>query len=59
LAGESWQKIGFGYNRASRQAKDVEEFKTLRRFGTRAYERAAEYFKETGKNYRKKENYST
>ena len=49
LAAESWQKIGFCYDLASSQAKDTEEFKSLRRLGIRAYERAADFFDEENK----------
>ena len=44
LAGEYWQRIGYCYDLASRQVNDVEDFKSLRHFGLRAYERAAEYY---------------
>lgn len=48
-AAESWAKIGFCYELASRQAKDIEEFKTVRQVGVRAYEEAASLFgKESG-----------
>ena len=57
LAAESWQKIGFCYDLASRQAKDTEEFKSLRRLGIRAYERAAEFYKEKRKEYAGKREY--
>ena len=49
LSAELWQKIGFCYDLASRQARDTEEFKSLRRLGIRAYERAADFHKEKGK----------
>ena len=49
LAAEIWQKIGFCYNLASRQAKNVKEFNSLRSLGIRAYERAAGFFGEEKK----------
>jgi KaiC/GvpD/RAD55 family RecA-like ATPase len=49
FAAESWKKIGFCYDLASRQAKDAEEFKELRHLAIAAYERAAGLFsKESG-----------
>ena len=44
LAGEYWQKIGYCYDLASRQVNNVEDFKSLRNFGLRAYQRAAEFY---------------
>ncbi len=41
FAAESWQRIGFCYDLASRQAKDAEGFKELRQLAIIAYERAA------------------
>lgn len=47
-----WQKIGFCYDLASRQAKDIEEFNSLRSLGIGAYKRAAGFFgKEEKKVY--------
>ena len=46
LVAEYWQKIGLCYGLASRQANDVEDFKTLRRLGIGAYEKAADLFKQ-------------
>jgi len=57
VAAESWQKIGFCYDLASRQAKVAEEFKSLRRLGIRAYERAADFYKEDREEYRGKREY--
>ena len=57
VAAESWQKIGFCYDLASRQAKDTEEFASLRRLGIRAYERAAEFYKENMTEHRGKREY--
>jgi KaiC/GvpD/RAD55 family RecA-like ATPase len=45
-AAESWQRIGFCYDLASRQAKDVEEFKNLRQTASEAYDKAAALFEE-------------
>ena len=52
LAGESWQRIGKCYDYASRQVNNIEEFKSLRRFGVQAYKRAADFYNED----KKKEN---
>ena len=46
LLAQSWQKIGFCYNFASRQARNREDFKKLRQQATQAYERAAKLFGE-------------
>jgi len=46
VAAESWQKIGFCYDLASRQAKNTEDFKTLRQLAVEAYEKAAGFFSE-------------
>jgi hypothetical protein len=46
VAAESWQKIGFCYDLASRQAKNTEDFKTLRQLAVEAYEKAAGFFGE-------------
>ena len=54
---ESWQKIGFCYDLASRQAKNVEEFKSLRGLGISAYERAADFYKENKQEYSGKSEY--
>ena len=48
VAAESWQKIGFCYDLASRQAKNTEDFKTLRQLAVEAYEKAAGFFSEDG-----------
>ena len=49
LAGESWQRIGKCYDLASRQVNNIEEFKSLRRFGVQAYKRAADFYNESKK----------
>ena len=46
VAAESWEKIGFCYDLASRQAKNTEDFKTLRKLAVEAYEKAAGFFSE-------------
>ena len=46
FAAESWQKIGFCYSLASRQARDIEEFKKFRQLAVEAYEKAAKLFRE-------------
>ncbi|MGD0405585.1 MAG: ATPase domain-containing protein [Candidatus Bathyarchaeia archaeon] len=43
-AAKSWEKIGFCYNLASRQADSAEEFKKLRQLAVEAYETAARLF---------------
>jgi len=43
---ECWDKIGYCYSLASRQAKDLEEFKNLRQQAVTAYETAARHFGE-------------
>jgi len=49
FAAKTWQKIGFCYERASRQTRSIEEFKKLRQLAAKAYEDAAEIFaKEEG-----------
>lgn len=49
FAAETWERIGVCYDRASRQAKDLEEFKKLRQLAVKAYKSAAEFFeKEDG-----------
>ncbi len=49
FAADTWQRIGFCYERASRQAEDVEEFKKLRQLAVEAYMSAAKLFeKEDG-----------
>jgi hypothetical protein len=44
FAGRIWDRIGFCYNRASRQVKDPKEFKKLRQQAVKAYEKAAQFF---------------
>jgi len=44
FAAEIWQRIGFCYERASRQTEDLEEFTKLRRHAVEAYEEAAGLF---------------
>ena len=44
FAAESWQKIGSCYDLASRQASNIEEFRTLRQLAIKAYEKAASFF---------------
>jgi hypothetical protein len=46
VAAESWKKIGFCYDLASKQAKNTEDFKTLRKLAVEAYEKAASFFSE-------------
>jgi len=46
VAAESWEKIGFCYDLASRQAKNTEDFKTLRKLAVEAYEKVAGFFSE-------------
>jgi hypothetical protein len=41
-AAQTWEKIGFCYNRASRQAVSLEEFKKYRRSAEEAYRHAAQ-----------------
>nr|MDO8135724.1 hypothetical protein [Candidatus Njordarchaeum guaymaensis] len=41
---ETWQRIGFCYERASRQLDNQEEFKELRRHAVEAYQKAATLF---------------
>jgi KaiC/GvpD/RAD55 family RecA-like ATPase len=43
-AADYWQRIGYCYDLASRQTRDIEEFKNLRRLAVEAYEKAAELF---------------
>ncbi len=45
---ETWEKIGFCYGRASRQAEDVEGFKKLMRLAVEAYKSAAKLFEKEG-----------
>ncbi len=47
-AAELWERLGFCYSRASRQAKDLEEFKKLRQQAVEAYKSAAEIFEKEG-----------
>ncbi len=42
----SYERIGFCYNLASRQADNVEEFKKLRQLAVEAYEAAAQFYGE-------------
>jgi len=53
-----WEKIGYCYDLASRQAKNTDEFKTLRQLGVRAYKKAADIYIEGNKteNVGKSEN---
>ncbi len=44
FAAETWQRIGFCYERASRQAETAEEFTKLRQQAVEAYQRAATLF---------------
>src|SRR4030067_1185708 len=44
VVAESWQRIGFCYNLASRQVTHVEEFKKLEQLAIEAYEKAADFF---------------
>ncbi|TET66031.1 hypothetical protein E3J49_00155 [Candidatus Bathyarchaeota archaeon] len=48
FAAETWQRIGFCYERASRQAEDLEEFTKLRRHAVEAYQEAAKLFEKIG-----------
>jgi KaiC/GvpD/RAD55 family RecA-like ATPase/type II secretory pathway predicted ATPase ExeA len=48
-----WQKIGFCYSLASRQADELEEFKRLRELAATAYENAAEFFEKEGSSENK------
>ena len=41
---ESWNKVAYCYNMASRQARDIEEFRKLRQLAIENYEKAAELF---------------
>jgi hypothetical protein len=41
-----WQRIGYCYDRASRQTKDVDGFRDLRQLAVKAYEKAAALFGE-------------
>jgi tetratricopeptide (TPR) repeat protein len=41
---ETWEKVGFCYVRASRQAEDLGEFKSLRKRAGEAYRKAGELF---------------
>lgn len=41
---ETWEKIGDCYKKASRQARKLEEFKTIRQYSVEAYEKAATLF---------------
>jgi len=44
FAAETWQKIGFCYERASKQTTSIEEFEKLRQLAVKAYEAAAKIF---------------
>jgi hypothetical protein len=46
VAAESWQKVGFCYDLASRQAKTTEDFRSLKQLAVEAYEKAAALFDE-------------
>ena len=41
---ESWHRVALCYNMASRQARDIEEFRKLRQLAVEGYEKAAELF---------------
>ncbi|TRO44501.1 hypothetical protein E2P30_02025, partial [Candidatus Bathyarchaeota archaeon] len=43
---ESWQKIGFCYSLASKQAREQEDFKKIRQQAVHAYQKAAKLFGE-------------
>jgi KaiC/GvpD/RAD55 family RecA-like ATPase len=43
---ESWKKIGFYYNMASRQSYSLEDFKKIRALAAEAYEKAGNFFKQ-------------
>ena len=45
-AEDYWQRIGYCYDLASRQTKDVEGFENLRQLAVKAYEKAAGLFGE-------------
>jgi len=44
LAAETWERIGFCYNWASRQTEDLDGFKKLRQLSVEAYKSAAKLF---------------
>ncbi len=44
VAAETWKRIGFCYNLASRQTEDLEEFKKVRQLAVEAYKNAARLF---------------
>ena len=48
FAADTWQKLGYCYERASRQGKDLEEFKKLRQLAVEAYRKAADLFEKDG-----------
>jgi len=48
FAAETWQRIGFCYERASRQAENLGEFTELRRHAVEAYQKAATLFEKIG-----------
>jgi KaiC/GvpD/RAD55 family RecA-like ATPase len=43
-AAECWQKIGFCYELASRQATSIDDFRSLRRLSSDAYKKASDLF---------------
>jgi KaiC/GvpD/RAD55 family RecA-like ATPase len=45
---EAWKKVAFYCNMASRQARDIEEFKRLRQHAVETYEKAAALFEKEG-----------
>jgi hypothetical protein len=48
LPAETWERIGFCYGYASRQAEDLEAFKRTRQLAVEAYEKGAELFEKEG-----------
>jgi tetratricopeptide (TPR) repeat protein len=55
VAAETWEKIGFCYDFASRQAETVEDFKKLRQSAVEAYQNTAKTLEsEDGQKYRGK-----
>jgi KaiC/GvpD/RAD55 family RecA-like ATPase len=49
-AAEIWQRMGFCFNKGSRQTDNIEEFKKLRQSAVDAYKNAAKFFKKDSKN---------
>jgi KaiC/GvpD/RAD55 family RecA-like ATPase len=49
-AAEIWQKIGFCFNKGSRQTDNIKEFQKLKQLAAEAYKNAAKLFKEGSKN---------